>query len=161
MTLRRRKPPGLSLVEVLIAVFVTSVGILGTASSLYYGIRSEKQSERRTLAVYQAREMLNLIRSRNIPFANPDNLRIGSPVNDGNFLDDSDDDGPRQPFEAPPFGNDFSNEKNFNFERRIEMMRLSDDPNDFRFNIAAIKVSVYWTEQSSEKEVVFWAYHRR
>lgn len=39
---RRRRDRGLSMVELLIAIFVVSVGILGTVSALWYGIRSEK-----------------------------------------------------------------------------------------------------------------------
>ena len=78
------------MIEVLIAIFVVSMGVLGTISSLWYGIKSERHSERRTQAIYQARELLNLIRARNEPFNN-NHLDLGSNLNDGNYDDDSDD----------------------------------------------------------------------
>ena len=157
---RKRRDRGLSMVELLIAIFVVSVGILGTVSALWYGIRSEKNSERRTHAVFQARELINILRSDNYPFVNPANLVIGSDVNDGDIDDDSDDNGPRKPFNAPPFANHFSSNP-FNFERRIEMKQLSTDPNSHLSKMAAIKVTVYWVQGNSEKEVTLWAYHRR
>lgn len=151
---------GLSMVELLIAIFVVSVGILGTVSALWYGIKSERQSERRAHAVFQARELINVIRAGNYPFSNPANLVIGSDVNDGDIDNDSDDNGPRKPFNATPFGNEFPNNP-FNFERRIEMKQLSTDPTNHLSNVVAIKVSVFWNEGDSLKEVTLWAYHRR
>ena len=157
---KKRNNRGLSMVELLTAIFVVSVGILGTVSALWYGIRSEKNSERRTHAVFQARELINVLRSNNYPFANPANLVVGSDINDGDIDNDGDDSGPRKPFNAPPFTTHFPNNP-FNFERRIEMKQLSTDPNSHLSNMAAIKVTVYWVQGNSEKEVTLWAYHRR
>ena len=162
MTILKKRPKirGLSMVELLIAIFVVSVGILGTVSALWYGIKSERQSERRAHAVFQARELINVLRAQNYPFSDPANLVVGSVVNDGNIDDDSDDNGPRKPFNAPPFGTEFPNNP-FNFERRIEMKQLSNDPNSHLSNMVAIKVTVFWNEADSLKEVTLWAYHRR
>lgn len=149
---------GLSLVEVLIAVFVVSVGTLGAVSALWYGIRTEKYAERRTKAVFLSREMLNLVRSRNLPFL-PTVPPVGDPINDGVYDDPGDDNGARRPFNAPPFSNDFSSD--FNFERRIEMKLMSANPNDHMSEMAGIKVTLYWVEGGAAKEVTLWGFHRR
>ncbi len=153
---------GFTLIEVLIAIFVVSVGVLGTMSALWYGIRSERYSERRTAAVFVVREMLNQIRSQNLPFTTSTFPAVGSELNDGSFDDDSDDSGPKRAFNAPPFANttSFGNTTE-SFQRRIEMKRLSTNENDYRSTIAAVKVSLFWNEGASEKKVTLWAYHRK
>lgn len=157
---KRRGRRGLSLVELMIATFVVAVGILGTLSSLWYGIKSEKGSERRAHAVFQARELTNVLRAGNYPFANPSYLQVGSDINDGDIDNNGDDNGPRRPFNDPPFANHFP-ENPFNFQRRIEMKQLSTDPNNHLSNMVAIKVSVFWNEGRRNQEVTLWAYHRK
>lgn len=149
---------GLSMVELLIAIFVVSVGVLGTISALWYGIRSERYSERRTHAIYQARELMNIIRARNEPFNN-DHLVLGSDLNDGDYDNDADDGLVRKPFNAPPFTSDFDNE--FQFERSVEMKLVSTNPNDHRSKLVALKVMLFWNEGDQEKKVTLWTYHRR
>ena len=149
---------GLSMVELLIAIFVVSMGVLGTVSALWYGIRSERYSERRTQAVYQARELMNIIRARNEPFNN-NHLDPGSNLNDGDYDNDSDDGQVRRPFNDHPFASDFTNE--FNFERSVEMKLLSTNSNDHRNQMVAIKVMLFWNEGDQEKRVTLWTYHRR
>lgn len=157
MTIRKER--GLTLVELLIAIFVVAVGVLGTVSALWYGIRSEKYSERRANAVFQSRELINAIRSGNLPFVGG-NLTIGSDINDGDYDDDDDDNGPRKAFNAPPFQNQYP-VNTYNFQRRIEMKRLSNSANDYRFDMVAIKVTLFWNEGRHDKEVTLCAYHRR
>lgn len=160
-----RKPRGVSLMELLIAIFVIAIGVLGTVSALWYGIKSEKYSERRANAVFQARELLNAIRSENLPFSGADSagipyINVGSELNDGDYDNNGDDNGPRRPFNAPPFQNLYPTNE-FNFQRRVEMKLLSNNPNDYRNRMAAIKVSIFWSEGRHEKEVTLWGYHRR
>lgn len=156
---------GVSLVELLIAIFVIAVGVLGTVSALWYGIRSEKYSERRANAVFQARELINAIRAGNYPFTFDTNegvpfIQVGSSLNDGDIDDDSDDNSSRREFNEFPFGNLYPTNQ-FNFQRRVEMKLLSNDPNDYRNDLVAIKVSLFWNEGRHEKEVTLWGYHRR
>lgn len=153
----RRLQLGFSLTEVLISTFVISIGILGTSSAVYYGVRAQKETGRRTLAAYWGREMLQLIRSRNLPFQ-PAVPTVGSPLNDGNYDSAADDNGPRRAFNAPPFSNDFPD---VNFERRLEMKLLSNDPNSYKSQIAAIKLTLYWNEGGTAKSLTMWSYHRK
>ncbi len=151
-----------TLAEVLIAVFVVSVGVLGSLSALWYGIRSERYSERRTSAVYVAREMINQIRSQNLPFTTSTFPAVGSALNDGDIDNDGDDGGARRNFNDPPFANSTSfGITSENFQRRIEMKRLSTNDDDFRSSIALVKVTLFWNEGASEKKVTLWAYHRK
>lgn len=153
-----RRDRGVTLVEVLIAIFVVSVGCLGAASALWYGIQAERYAERRTYAVFVGREMLNMIRARNEPFIGP-LPAIGSELNDGDYDDDGDDNGPRRPFNAPPFENDFPD--NINYQRRIEMKRMSNNPNSHLSELTAIKVTLFWNEGASEKSVTLRGFHKR
>lgn len=155
---RHHNARGVSMVELMIAIFVVAVGILGTVSALWYGIRSERYADRRTQAVYQAREMINLIRARNLPFQGT-NLTVGSPINDGDYDNDADDESVKKDFNAAPFGNDFDNK--FNFKRHVEMKMMSTDPNNHMSQMVGIKVTLFWVDGSSEKKVTLWAYHRR
>ena len=144
--MKKRKLSGLSLAEVLIAIFVVAVGILGAASALFYGIKSEKTLSRRTQAVYLAREIFNLVRTRNIPV---------NEINDGDLDDDSDDNGSRRPLLDPPFDQeDFgfldstfedtsSRSRDLNFTRRIEVKAFSGGADDYRRNLTGLKVSIF------------------
>lgn len=153
--MRRRR--GFSLIEVMISLAILSIGILGTCSAIYYGVRAQKETGRRTLAAFWGREMINLIRSRNLPFQ-PSVPAVGHPINDGDYDKDSDDDGPRRAFQDPPFTNDFPD---VNFERRIEMKLLSPDATSHLHEIAAIKLTLFWNEGGSRKSMTMWSYHRR
>lgn len=153
----RGKRRGFSLTEVLISTFVVSVGVLGTSSALYYGVRAQKETGRRTLAAYWGREMINLIRARNLPFQ-PTVPAVGTPLNDGNYSSAVDDDGPKRAFNEPPFTNDFPN---VNFQRRIEMKMLSTDMNHHLSSVAAIKLTMFWNEGGSKKTLTLWSYHRK
>lgn len=154
----RREERGLTLVEVLVAIFVVSVGVLGTSAVLWYAIKGERNAERRTQAVYWAREMLNTIQAQNLPFVSGNPPAPPAPLNDGDYDSDGDDNGPRRAFNAPPFENSFPN---LNFERRIEMKVLSTDNNSHLSQIAAIKVTLFWNEGAKQKQVTIWGYHTR
>jgi prepilin-type N-terminal cleavage/methylation domain-containing protein len=161
-----RRKQGISLIELLIAIFVIAVGVLGTVSALWYGIRSEKYSERRSNAVSQSRELLNAMKAQQYPFAGSDVvnsvswLTIGSHLNDGDYDNDGDDDSSRRAFNEYPFENLYPTNE-FNFERRIEMKRLSNNVNNYQNDLVAIKVSIFWNEGRHEKEVTLWGYSRR
>ncbi len=157
MTQSNKSRSGLSLAEVMVAVFVVGVGVLATASVLFYAIGAAGDAERRTQAVYWGREMLDLIRARNLPFQ-PGIPTAPDPINDGDYDNDADDSGPQQAFNAPPFTNDFPDN---NFTRRIEMKQLPNDPNHHLYQVAAIKLTLYWNEGEKENKVTLWTYHQR
>ncbi len=151
---------GFSLLEVLIATAVLSIGILGIISVFYFSIRSEQTAQRRTDAIFWAREVLDTIRTRNLAFqANPWPPPIGSSINDGNYDDPTDDASVKKPLDAVPFGNDFPD--NTNFTRHIEIKRVSNNSNDYRYNLAAIKVTIFWEENGRDHSVTVYGYQER
>lgn len=148
---------GLSLAEVMVAIFVASIGLLGTASVLWYSLKAEKGAEQRLQGVFWAREMLNTIRARNLPFQ-PDIPSAPNPLNDGSYDDPGDDTGPRRAFNAAPFAEDYPD---LNFQRRIEMKRVSNDPLSHLYNVAVIKVTLFWNDGERTRSVTLCGYHRR
>jgi type IV pilus assembly protein PilV len=61
---------GFSLVEVLVALLVLSIGLLGLASLQTFGLRYNQQSYQRTQAVYQAYDVVDRIRANPVGMAN-------------------------------------------------------------------------------------------
>lgn len=146
------------MVELLIAIFVIGVGILGTLAALWFGIRSERYSERRSNAVFQGRELMNAIRTSG--FAQlPTYLAVGSTLNDGSYDNDADDNGPQRAFNATPFQNHFPNNP-FNFRRRVEMKRMGASTSDYLYNVIAIKVTVFWDEGGQQKQLVLRSFQQ-
>ena len=152
----RKKLGGTSLIEVLIAVFVVAVGILGTGASLFFGLKSEKNSEARTAAVNNGRELVSRLQSGNIVVGELADIP-NSLILEGDFFDDSDNETqPRTPLDAPPF-DDIENP--WGMTRRIEAARLvPENSDDFRDGLVSMRVTVYWNENDQEKKVEFWAY---
>jgi len=58
-----RAVSGFSLVEVLVALLVLSIGLLGLASLQTFGLKYNQQSYQRTQAVYQAYDIVDRIRA--------------------------------------------------------------------------------------------------
>jgi type IV pilus assembly protein PilV len=58
-----RKASGFSLVEVLVALLVLSIGLLGLATLQTFGLKYNQQSYQRTQAVYQAYDIVDRIRA--------------------------------------------------------------------------------------------------
>lgn len=148
---------GMTLMEVMVAITVTAVGIMATMASLWFGVKSERYSERRTHAVFQARELLSVIRT----YANVESyLAAGSEFNDGSYDNDSDDLDParQQPFNATPLANYFPNNP-YNFRRHVEMKRLAPlTGNDYRKGVIGIKVILFWDEGGHEKHLILKGY---
>lgn len=67
----RRKHDGFSLIEVLVALFVLSIGLLGLAALQTTGLRFNHQSYQRTQAVMLSYDIIDRIR------ANPVGLQAG------------------------------------------------------------------------------------
>lgn len=152
------------MAEMLVAIFVVAVGILGTVAALWYGIQSERYSDRRTTAVFQGRELINAIRANNYAFnplympATPASQRTD--LNDGDYDDDNDDENIMRAFNEPPFANQFPNNP-FNLQRHVEMKYLSSDNTNYLSKLAAIKVQVVWEEAGVKKHITLWTLQRQ
>jgi type IV pilus assembly protein PilV len=65
-----RASSGFSMVEVLVALLVLSIGLLGLASLQTFGLKYNQQSYQRTQAVYQAYDIADRIRANPVGIAN-------------------------------------------------------------------------------------------
>ena len=65
-----RTVSGFSLVEVLVALLVLSIGLLGLASLQTFGLKYNQQSYQRTQAVYQTYDIVDRIRANPTGMAN-------------------------------------------------------------------------------------------
>lgn len=79
-TVPRAKHAGFTLLEVLIALLVLSMGLLGLAALQTLGLRFNHQSYQRTQAVFQAYDMIDRIRANPTAKSNGNynNVALGS-----------------------------------------------------------------------------------
>ncbi len=152
---------GFSQVELLIAVAVLAVGILGVFASFAFGLQSTRFSGQMSQAIAWNRQLIEMIRVRNLAFS-PDIPPSGSGLNDPALTSGVD---PEATFRslrdlnAPPFLNDLP--LGTGFKRRIQIRRLSPDANDYHNRIAEITVTVYWMDGGRLREVTLKALHRQ
>ncbi|MBI3927151.1 MAG: prepilin-type N-terminal cleavage/methylation domain-containing protein [Armatimonadetes bacterium] len=149
----RRALPGFSLIEILIAVAVLAIGILGTYSSFAWGTLSAHYGSEVSEATMYARQLMEIIRSQNLAFQDaPDLPDAASGLND-NPTD-------RVALNAVPHGSFGVLPADTRFTRNIRVERLSSNVNDHRYNIFRVTVTIYWNRQGVEKEVKLMSYAR-
>lgn len=137
------------------AIVVLAVGILGVFASFAFGLHSTSSSARLSEAVGYARQVVELIRSRNLPFQTTCPPPQASGLNDPASLEWS-----QLPvLNAAPFANDLP--PNSDFRRRIQVRRESGNSADYRFNVAEIYVSVLWMEKGHLRSVELTAHYRK
>lgn len=143
------RPRGVSLLEVLFAILVLSIGILALSGAMAYGLRGGKQGARSTEATGYARRLVDEVRSRNLPFV--------APINDAAA--------DRVPLSNAPFGGASGMPANTAMTRNISMNLLkaakTGDATDYRNDLAQVVVRVYWFDEHTEKHVEPRALHRR
>lgn len=128
----------MTLVEVLVAVGVLSVGILGLISTFIYGTQATKHGVLMSEANNHARQLVAQIRINNFPFST-------TPVT--GLVDASPSD--RTPLAAAPFqsGGGAEVTGGTDFTRNISISYNADN------DLATITVRVYWFERGSERNV--------
>lgn len=131
------------MVELLVALAVVAVGVLGVFAALSYGMRGIKHGARMTEAVTLSRQLLERIRAENLAFDDPSELRDPAAV--------------RRPINDPPFTDLPASE----FRRNIFVRRMSNDATSHENRLMRIRVTVYWQEQGGEKHVQLEGVQRR
>ncbi len=140
-----------STIEVLVAVFVTSIALLGLLGSLGYGVRASRSGEVMSQAINHCTKLIELTRSRNLDFqGNPPPPPATSGVNDSS-------DAVRRPLNAPPFASDFPADTAFERNIRLERMGASGD---YNYDVMKITCTVFWTENGRERSLQFEAFHK-
>lgn len=149
---------GFSLAEVLISISVIAIGLLGTLAALSYGVRGQKVSGDYTLATNYARQLIELVRVRNLDWQDPLPAGLVDTVGGGGLDDPTTQ---TRPLGSAPFQADFVglNTVDQNFRRSIQIARVSNVPTDYRYRIKQITVSVYWWDKRKLKRLTMLGYH--
>lgn len=145
---------GFSLIEVLIAVGVISVALLGVLSVFAFGVRAQHTGGRTTEAINYCRELMEVIRLQNLAFQSWGTT--GALPGSGSGVNDADDT-VRRPIEEPFSGNQ-PVPPNTNFTRNIRIKKLATS--GYQSNVVIISVKVFWADRGKEREVQLQAFAR-
>jgi type II secretory pathway pseudopilin PulG len=152
-----RKTSGLSLIEVVFAVGVIAVGLLGLVSVLVSGTRAADFGINTSRATSRARDILEIIRAEGLAFEH--DKYPGLPDEDSGLNDPPD---ARIPLDAVPplrVGGTLADkytedgETAARFTRNIKTERITNDANDHRYPILKVTVTIYWMERGKERSV--------
>jgi len=146
--LKKRKT-GFSMAEMMIALFILSIGILGVVGMFFYISKSINYSGNYSKAINYARQILDDIRADqalNLYAANCGLPQFSTPINSSSN---------RVSTYSPQFSGDPNAAK---FYREIIASRLSST--GWESQIAQITVRVYWLEREW-KHVELVAYYRQ
>lgn len=133
---------GFSLLEILIATAVVTVGILSIAGAVAYSTKVGAQAARQTRALQFAKQIIQLSKLYNLPKTAP---IVDSPA-------------ARNPIDAAPFSALIAPDANY--RRNVRMVPLALSPTDYRSQLYQIDVSVYWFDRGREVSLQDVAIHR-
>lgn len=146
-----RHKAGFSLLELLVTTGVIALGLLSLLGVLAFSAKASLSSEMASLAVSHCVHTVELIRSRNLDFADhPDLPNQFSGLNDPPHV--------RRELNDPPFQADFEPDLPFKRNILIERVGASDS---YNHDVVNITVSVFWPENNEERSVRFVASHKR
>lgn len=147
-----RRPRGFSQVEIAVAIVVLAVGILGVLASFTFSVESTRHGARTSEAVGYARQLIEYLRAGAMafPLDDIDPALLNPPSTDWQAL---------KPLEegryntAVPAGT--------GFRRAVQIRRVTDDPSDYRYEIAEIEVTVYWQDKNRLRSLRMMAQQRK
>jgi prepilin-type N-terminal cleavage/methylation domain-containing protein len=138
-----------SQIEVLVAVAVLSVGLLALFAAFSYSLRVTRYAEERAEAASLNQRLIELVRSET-EWAEA--LPVG--------LKDAPEE--RRALNAPPLQSEvFSPEELGKYRRNLNVTRVSDDPDDYRFRLWHIRARLFWDHKGSPRSCFFEGYHRQ
>jgi prepilin-type N-terminal cleavage/methylation domain-containing protein len=135
---------GYTLMEVSISVALIAIGVLAAFSSFAFSLRSVADTRHRSEACNVAREIIEEIRSDNLP-----NWDARWPESDDSGLHDAA--GVRRALKAEPFDDVDGDVRTY--ARNVNVRRLSSDPSDYRYSVASLTVDIFWNERGTERSV--------
>ena len=133
------------MIEVLFAIGVVAVGLLGLASVFITGLRANAFGKHTSEATNHARQVLEIIRSRGLAFKTatmPPNADSG--FNDGTSKVALNSSPPLQMAMLPG---------NTRFQRSISSKRASADAGSYLYKYLEITVTVHWEERGIPRSV--------
>lgn len=156
---RRRRRVGYSLIEILMAVFVLAVALLGTVAALHYSVRGSLHGSLYTEASSHARAIMEVMLSENRAFLSASLPAATSGINDAA--------GVTRPLNEAPFAQTeyrFPNLSRFRRSIWVQEVRSLNDSvaaRAWRSDLRQITVTVYWNEASRQRSVQLVSFSRR
>jgi type II secretory pathway pseudopilin PulG len=149
----------MSMIEVLFAIGVIAVGLLGLFSVFISGTRASAFGANVSRATGYCRDVLEIVRSRGLVFHYGDTAGVPNlpPVDSG--LNDAA--ATRTVLNATPptqnggfgdLGQDNLAER-AQFTRNIRTERMTNDPNSHLVSLFRVTVTIYWEERGIERSV--------
>lgn len=144
--MRRR---GFTLVEVLIAIALIAIALLGVLGSIAYGTKNAGHGADLSEGTHLARSILNYIEENTLL----DTIEVDRPwpSQESGVCDTAETF--RQLDAAPLGGMLLRPEQIERFRRRIETQRVVNDPLNYRYKLAKVRVSVFWSSKQGERHV--------
>jgi prepilin-type N-terminal cleavage/methylation domain-containing protein len=148
--LRLMKLRGFTLVEVLVSITLIAIALLGVLGSIAYGTKHSGSGADLSEATHLARTIMTYVQETTLL----DTVEIELPwLTEESGLND-----PATAFrqlDAPPLGAGlrFEPVQLERFRRRIQSQRVIDDPLNYRYKLARLRVSIFWTSKQGERQV--------
>ncbi len=151
---------GMTLVEVMLAVAILSIAILGTMASVAYGARGGQHGTNVADATNYARNLLDFCdqegKAYQVVAADPATSRDSSGYNDS--------DSTTRPLNDPPFNNiSYGLPSHSRFRRNIQIDNYktpSDAAGNWKATIRQVTVTVSWFDAGSSRKVVVKGFSR-
>lgn len=147
-----RRPRGFSQVEIAVTIVVLAIGILGVLASFTFSVESTRHGARTSEAVGYARQLIEYLRAGAMafPLDSVDPALLHPPSSNWRDLPLLEEG--RYNLVVPA---------NTGFRRAVQIRRVTDDPNDYRYEIAEIEVTVYWLDKDRLRSVRLMAQQRK
>ena len=142
---------GFTLMEVLISIALIAIALFGVMGAIAYGTKHSGSGAELTEASHLARSILSYLQETKALDTVELNPYEPWPTRNSGLADE-----PsvfRQLDEAPLGGLSFQTAQLERFRRRIESQRVTDDPLNYRHNLARVRVSVFWSSKQGERNV--------
>lgn len=138
-----------TLVEVLISITLIAIAMLGVMGAISYGTKHSGSGEQLSEATHLARSLMTYLEETTLL----DTVEPGEPwptehsgVADQPSIF-------RQLDDAPFGGMRFTTSQLERFRRRVQSQRVSMEPLNYRYGLARVKVSVFWSSKQGERQV--------
>lgn len=140
---------GFTLVEVLVSITLIAIALLGVMGAIAYGTRHSSSGAELSEATHVCRSILTYLQET----TQLDTVDLDEPwpTTESGLNDEPNIF--RQLDEVPLGGMNFQPRQLEKFRRRIESQRVNDDPLNYRYKLARVRVSVFWSSKQGERKV--------
>lgn len=149
LSYERMKSRAFTLVEVLISISLIAIALLGVMGAIAYGTKHSTSGEQLSEASHLGRSILTYIQETTLL----DSVDVGEawPTPESGLNDTPSTF--RQLDDAPLGGMRFENTQLARYRRRILSQRVSTEPLNYRYKLARVKVSIFWSSKQGERQV--------